>query len=206
MKLNEKIIEVIENNGFCYSAVMEHDNKFYYIELYQDTPAGEDWHVIIWFNGSNNGFINSFRRYSESFDVDEKIEVLVDSRGKYRVPSSISLLVKDTEWKKETLGKTLKDLDDLDENEDDIMTFFVLDSVNDNDAPVVYLIPLNKQLEVENLARTLVVGEDFYEIECNFEELLEENNIKCEWIGKICDVVNRQKDWIDDKISRVIVG
>lgn len=206
MKLNEKIIEVIENNGFCYSAVIEHDNKFYYIELYQDTPAGEDWHVIIWFNGSNNGFINSFRRYSESFDVDEKIEVLVDSRGKYRVPSSISLLVKDTEWKKETLGKTLKDLEDLDENEDDIMTFFVLDSVNDKHAPVVFFIPLNKQLKVENLAKTLVANEDFYEVECSFEKLLKENNIKYEWIGKICDVVNRQKDWIDDKISRVIVG
>ena len=49
MKLNEKIIEAIENNGFCCSAVVEQDNGFY-IELYQDTPAGEDWHVTIWFN------------------------------------------------------------------------------------------------------------------------------------------------------------
>lgn len=205
MKLNEKIIEVIENNRFCYSVVIEHDNKFY-IELYQDTPAGEDWHVIIWFNGSNNGFINSFRRYSESFDVDEETEILVESRGEYGVPSSISLLVKDAEWKKETLGKTLKDLEDLDENEDDIMTFFVLDSVNDKYAPVVFFIPLNKQLEVEDLAKTLVASEDFYKVECNFEKLLKKNNIKYEWIGEICDVVNRQKDWIDDKISRVIVG
>lgn len=205
MKLNEKIIEVIENNGFCYSAVMEHDNKFY-IELYQDTPAGENWCVIIRFNGSNNGFINSFRRYSESFDVDEETEGLVESRGKYGVPISISLLVKDSEWKKETLGKTLKDLENLDENEDDIMTFFVLDSVNDKEAPVVFFIPLNKQLEVENLAKTLVVSEDFYQIECSFEKLLKENNIKYEWIGKICDVVNRHVDWIDDNISRVIVG
>lgn len=205
MKLNEKIIEVIENNGFCYSAVMEYDNKFY-IELYQDTPAGEDWHVIIWFDGSDNGFINSFKRYSESFDVDEETEVLVESRGKYGVPSSISVLVKDAEWKKETLGKMMKDLEDLDENKDGIMTFFVLDSVNDKDAPVVFFIPLNKQVEVENLAKTLVASEDFYEVECNFEKVLKENNIEYEWIGKICEVVYRQKDWIDDKIARVIVG
>lgn len=205
MELNKKIVDVIENNGFCYSVVMEYDNKFY-IELYQDTPAGEDWHVIIWFNGSNNGFINSFRRYSESFDVDEETEVLVESRDKYGVPSSISLLVKDSEWKKETLGKMLNDLEDLDENKDDIMTFFVLDSVNDKDAPVVFFIPLNKQLEVENLAKTLVASEDFYEVECNFEKVLKENNIEYEWIGTICNTYNRQKDWIDDKLPRVIVG
>lgn len=205
MELNKKIVDVIENNGFCYSVVMEYDNKFY-IELYQDTPAGEDWHVIIWFNGSNNGFINSFRRYSESFDVDEETEVLVESRDKYGVPSSISLLVKDSEWKKETLGKMLNDLEDLDENKDDIMTFFVLDSVNDKDAPVVFFIPLNKQLEVENLAKTLVASEDFYEVVCNFEKVLKENNIEYEWIGTICNTYNRQKDWIDDKLPRVIVG
>lgn len=205
MKLNEKIIEAIENNGFCCSAVVEQDNGFY-IELYQDTPAGEDWHVTIWFNGSDNEFINSFRKYAEDFDVDEEAEIWIKSRGEHGVPSSISLLVKDAEWKKEKLGLLLKDLEDLDENEDDIMTFFVLDSVNDNDAPVVFFIPLNKQLEVENLAKTLVVSEDFYQIECSFEKLLKENNIKYEWVGKICDVVNRQKDWIDDNISRVIVG
>lgn len=205
MELNKKIIKVIENNGFGCHAVMEHDNKFY-IELYQDTPAGEDWNVIIWFDGSDNDFINSFTRYSEIFDVDEEVEVLIESRGKYGVPSSISVLVKDAEWKKETLGTTLKDLEDIDENEYDIMTFFVLDSVNDKTAPVVFFIPLNKQLEVENLAKTLVASENFYEVECNFEKVLKENNIEYEWIGKICDVVNRQKDWIDDKIPRVIVG
>lgn len=205
MELNKKIVDVIENNGFYYSAVVEQDNGFY-IELYRDTPAGEDWHVIIWFNGSDNGFINSFRKYVEDFDVDEEAEIYIESRGKRGVPSSISVLVKDAEWKKETLGKMLKDLEDLDENEDDIMTFFVLDSVNDKDAPVVFFIPLNKQLEVENLAKTLVASKDFYEVECNFEKVLKENNIEYEWIGKICDVVNCQKDWIDDKISRVIVG
>lgn len=205
MELNKKIIEVIENNGFGHNAVMEHDNKFY-IELYQDTPAGEDWNVIIWFDGSNNGFIDSFRRYSESFDVDEEAEIFIESRGKHGVPSSISLLVKDAEWKKEKLGLLLKDLEDIDDEEDNVMTLFVLDSVDDKDDPVVFFIPLNKQLEVENLARTLVASEDFYEVECNFEKVLKENNIKYEWIGIIYEGYNRQKDWIDDKIPRVIVG
>ena len=205
MELNKKIVDVIEIYGFSYSAVVEQDDE-YYIELYQDTPAGEDWHVTIWFDGNDNSFINSFREYVESFDVDEEVEIWIGSRGKNGVPNSISVLVKDAEWKKETLGKMLKDLEDLDENEDDIMTFFVLDSVNDKDAPVVFFIPLNKQLEVENLAKTLVASEDFYEVECNFEKVLKENNIEYEWIGTICNTYNRQKDWIDDKFPRVIVG
>lgn len=204
MELNKKIIDVIENSGFCYSVVMEHDNKFY-IELYQDTPAGEDWHVIIWFNGSNNGFINSFRRYYESFDVDEETEVLVESRGEHGVPSSISLLVKDSEWKKEKLGLLLKDLEDIDlrENrENNVFTVFILDHVDDEVKPILYMIPLNKQLEVEKLARSLKVNE----YGPQFEDLLTDNHIKYEWMGSIYSARGRQKNWIDDKIARVIVG
>ena len=204
MELNKKIVDVIQNSGFNYDGVDEEDG--YSVKLYQSTPAGEDWHVIIWFNGSDNGFINSFRKYVEDFDVDEEAEIYIESRGKHGVPSSISVLVKDAEWKKEKLGLLLKDLEDIDNEEDNVMTFFVVDSIHDKDTPIAYLIPLNKQLEVENLAKTLVVSEDFYEVECNFEKILKENNIKYEWIGKICDVVNRHVDWIDDKIPRVIVG
>ncbi len=200
MKLNEKIIEAIENNGFCYSAVVEHDNKFY-IELYQDTLAGEDWHVIIWFNGSNNGFINSFRRYSESFDVDEEAEIWIESRGEHGVPNSISVLVKDAEWKKEKLGLLLKDLEDID-LESNVLTVFVLDHVDNEVKPILYMIPLNKQLEVEKLAMLLKVNE--YNEE--FENLLTKNHIKFEWMGSIHSAKYRQEDWIDDNIARVIVG
>ena len=201
MKLNEKIIEVIENNGFNYNAVMEHDNKFY-IELYQYTPAGEDWNVIIWFDGSDNGFIDSFRRYSESFDVDEETEILVESRGKHGIPSSISLLVKDAEWKKETLGKTLKDLEDIDDEEDNVLTVFILDHIDDEVKPILYMIPLDKQLEVEKIARSLNANE----YGPQFEDLLTDNHIKYEWMGSIYSTRDRQENWIDDKIARVIVG
>ena len=205
MKLNEKIIEAIENNGFCYSAVVEQDNGFY-IELYQDTPAGEDWHVIIWFNGSNNEFINSFRRYSEAFDVDEEAEIWIKSRGEYGVPSSISLLVKDAEWKKEKLGLLLKDLEDIEyaNFNEGLLTLIILDNIDCDEPASVFMIPLIKQIEVEKIAKTIhATSTD--KIEDEFEDLLRENRIKHEWIGRIYDA-NREKDWIDDKISRVIVG
>ena len=205
MKLNEKIIEDIEDNGFCYSAVVEQDNGFY-IELYQDTPAGEDWHVTIWFNGSNNEFINSFRKYVEDFDVDEEAEIWIESRGECGVPSSIRVLVDDAEWKEERLQTLLKNLEDIEyvNLNEELLTLIILDNIDCDEPASVFMIPLIKQIEVEKLAKTIhATSTD--KIEDEFEDLLRENRIKHEWIGRIYDA-NREKDWIDDKISRVIVG
>lgn len=205
MKLNEKIIEAIENNGFGCHAVMEHDNKFY-IELYQYTPAGEDWNVIIWFDGSDNGFINSFRKYTEDFDVDEEAEIWIESRGERGVPSSIRVLVDDAEWKEERLQTLLKDLEDIEyvNFNEELLTLIILDNIDCDEPASVFMIPLIKQIEVEKLAKTIhATSTD--KIEDEFEDLLRENRIKHEWIGRIYDA-NRETDWIDDKVSRVIVG
>lgn len=205
MKLNEKIIEAIENNGFGCHAVMEHDNKFY-IELYQYTPAGEDWNVIIWFDGSDNGFINSFRKYTEDFDVDEEAEIWIESRGERGVPSSIRVFVDDAEWKEERLQTLLKDLEDIEyvNFNEELLTLIILDNIDCDEPASVFMIPLIKQIEVEKLAKTIhATSTD--KIEDEFEDLLRENRIKHEWIGRIYDA-NRETDWIDDKVSRVIVG
>lgn len=203
MELNKKIVDVIENSGFNYDGVSE-DNG-YSVRLYQSTPAGEDWGLIIWFDGSDNGFIYAFRKYSESFDVDDEAEFWIESRGENGIPSSvrkITEILNDAEWKKEQLGLLLKDLEDIDLEEDEAITFFVLDHVDNEVKPILYMIPLNKQLEVEKLARSLKVNE--YDSE--FEDLLIDNHIKYEWMGSIYSAKNRQENWIDDKIARVIVG
>ena len=199
MKLSKKIIEAIENNGFNYHDIEEECN-IYNIKLYQSTPAGEDWYVSIWFDGSNNDFIDKFRRKCSRFDVDEEAEIWIESRGEHGVPSSISVLVKDAEWKKEKLGLLLKDLEDLDL--EDVLTVFILDHVDDEVRPILYMIPLNKQLEVEKLAKSLKENE----YGPQFEDLLVDNHIKYEWMGSIHSARNRQEDWIDEKIARVIVG
>ena len=201
MKLSKKILDVLENNGFNYGEITE-QNEDYYIEINQDTPAGEDWIVTIWFDGDDESFINSFRKFVESFDIDEEVELWIESRGKNGVPSSVRELVEDAEWKKETLGKTLKDLEDIDK--DNRVTLFVLDSINDRNKPIIYVIPLDKQLEVEKLAKSIIT-ENFDDAEYEFERLLRGNDIDFEWMGGIDSAINRQKDWIDDKIPRVIV-
>lgn len=203
MELNKKIVDVIENSGFNYDGVSE-DNG-YSVRLYQSTPAGEDWGLIIWFDGSDNGFIYAFRKYSESFNVDDEAEFWIESRGENGIPSSvrkITEILNDAEWKKEQLGLLLKDLEDIDLEEDEAITFFVLDHVDNEVKPILFVIPLNKQLEVEKLAKSLKVNE----YGPQFEDLLTDNHIKYEWMGSIYSARGRQENWIDDKIARVIVG
>lgn len=86
-----------------------------------------------------------------------------------------------------------------------MITLFVLESVNDDFDPVVYAIPLEKQLDVENIAKGIVNVDD---PESVFEDKLTNNDIEYEWIGIITtkSYDKRQVDWIDDKIPRVIVG
>lgn len=86
-----------------------------------------------------------------------------------------------------------------------MITLFVLESVNDDFYPVVYAIPLEKQLEVENIAKGIGNVDD---PESVFEDELTDNDIEYEWIGFINtkSYEERQVDWIDDKIPRELVG
>lgn len=101
--LSDKLLEVLENNGFlCDGNVTEQDGD-YYIEINQNTPKGEDWWETIWFDGTEEGFIKAIFDRASSFNVDEEVEVYIDIRGTRGVPDSIEDLMKDAKWKKETL-------------------------------------------------------------------------------------------------------
>lgn len=113
MELHKKIIELLENNGFSVNDVEQNGESGYYVELNQSTPEGEDWWVTITYDGTDEDFIREFKTHADYFDVDEEVEIWVDSRGKNGVPSSIRALVEDAEWKEETLKNTADDLDEL---------------------------------------------------------------------------------------------
>lgn len=113
MKLNDKVIKVVENNDFSINEVEKQDNDFY-VELGQYTPCGEDWWETIWFDGTDEGFIEAVRKRYENFDVDEEAEVWIENRGKNGVPNSIKALIKDAEWKEtmlEHLAEALLELE-----------------------------------------------------------------------------------------------
>lgn len=101
--LSDKLLEVLENNGFsCDGDVTEQDGE-YYIEINQYTPEGQDWWETIWFDGTEEGFVKSVSNRANGFNVDEEAEIYIEIRGEKGVPDSIGDLMEDAEWKKETL-------------------------------------------------------------------------------------------------------
>lgn len=117
MKLSNKIIGIVENNGFIIHEVEKQD-KEHYVEINQGTPCGEDWWETIWFDGTNKGFINGVKDRYNSFDVDEEAEIWIERRGENGVPNSIKALVEDAEWKERTLGELFDQLEELELEED----------------------------------------------------------------------------------------
>lgn len=103
--LPKKVQTVLEKHGFVHRNDWEVDKQDNgcFVELNQDTPAGEDWWVTIWFDGTTNGFIQAVRDYFIGFDPDEEAEIFIECRGKNGVPSSISVIIHDQEWKEKTL-------------------------------------------------------------------------------------------------------
>ena len=109
IKLSNTIAEILEYNGFSYNEVEEQDGK-YYIELNNGTPEGEDWWVTVCFDGTDKSFVDAVEEITTNFDIDEEVEIWIPSRGQNGVPSSISALVHDAEWKLEQLESLLSDL------------------------------------------------------------------------------------------------
>ena len=110
-ELNENIIRVLEDNGFTVGEP-EYSNhhKEYCVEINQSTDLGEDWWLTLWYDGSDEDFIQKFETLVEYFDPDEEAEIYIDMRGKNGVPDSIRDILDDQVWKLETLKTTLKEL------------------------------------------------------------------------------------------------
>ena len=110
-ELNENIVRILQDNGFTVGKP-EYSNhhKEYCIEINQYTDLGEDWWLTLWYDGSDEDFIQKFETVVEYFDPDEEAEIFIEMRGKNGVPDSIRDIINDQEWKLETLKTTLKEL------------------------------------------------------------------------------------------------
>ena len=93
----DELKQIIEDNGF---AIYEDGDE---LELSQYTPEGEDWNETFEFKGDPNVFIQDLIRRINNFDIDDEVEPYVEMRGKKGVPSSISVLLADAQWKLDTL-------------------------------------------------------------------------------------------------------
>lgn len=103
MKLQKKIVKVLQAEGWDIDSEPYKQDGYHCVEINHATPAGEDWHETIWYDGTPRGFINGVFECYYDFDVDDDVELWVAHRGQNGVPRSIKTLVENAEYKEETL-------------------------------------------------------------------------------------------------------
>ena len=112
-ELNENIVRVFENNGFTVGEPdYSNHHREYCVEINQSTDLGEDWWITLWYDGTDEDFIQKFEILVDNFDPDEEAEIYIDMRGKNGVPDSIRDILDDQVWKLNTLKTTLKELNE----------------------------------------------------------------------------------------------
>lgn len=84
------------------------------VELEKYSPAGEDFI----FSTSSENFVREVKEYAAGFDVDEHVEMWVNSRGTRGVPSSIRTLVEDAEAIDEMLEELADALAEVEDDDD----------------------------------------------------------------------------------------
>lgn len=110
-ELNENIVRILEDNGFYVGEpeYSDHHNE-YCIEINQSTDLGEDWWFALYFDGSDEDFIQKFETMVDNFDPDEEAKEYIKLCGTHGVPDSPRDIIADQDWKLETLKATLEDL------------------------------------------------------------------------------------------------
>lgn len=212
-ELEQKYIYILEENDWSVSSYTN-DGR---VELEKYSPAGEDFLMCV----EIENFPKPVREYANDFDPDEHAEMWINARGRVRgVPNSIRELIDDAEAIQEMLNELADVLEEKTEKENTVWTFFVLDfdGTYDNEEPdsdgvqpMVYLIPLNRQRDVEHYAR--MAHDDFHSedylgftIADYFEEWMENNDCDYKVVGTI-DLTfgERQVDYLADYIPREVV-
>lgn len=95
MGLSEELIDILDVEDW-HVYTDEHSGDWC-AEVSKYSPAGEDFVATIWYDGTDDGFINSFVDYAESFDAEEHAAMWIDGRGKNGVPDSIREILDDAE-------------------------------------------------------------------------------------------------------------
>ena len=108
--LNEKTIAILEENDITVSESYEQDGEYYReIEFY--SPEGEDVVETIWYDGTDDGFIEAFRQLADNFDADEHAEMWINNCNVKGVPDSVRVLIDDAENIKDTLLEVAEKLE-----------------------------------------------------------------------------------------------
>lgn len=71
-QLSAKVRKTLENNDFriIFCSIEEEKNGQYVAELEWYSPAGEDFIVTLWFDGTSADFVREFADYADDFDPE----------------------------------------------------------------------------------------------------------------------------------------
>ena len=94
--LSEKTFNVLEENDITVYNRTEQDGKFSRkIEFTSD--EGECIIEAIWYDGTDNGFIDAFGCLADNFDADEHAEMWITKSGNNGVSEDVRALIDDAE-------------------------------------------------------------------------------------------------------------
>lgn len=138
----DKLKKIIENSGWQVNIDETIGNESE-LEIRQYTPAGEDWGIVVFFDGTVEDAINEIVGYAENYDYNDEQGELIAMRGQSGIPDDIETLVEDGKWKQEVLldlAEKLKNIN-LDENKkiteaDDENDIELNDNESDEDVKV----------------------------------------------------------------------
>ena len=79
-ELAARIMDVLDRNDIRVTDVDEHAGK-YSVEMEWYSPAGEDFLISLWFDGTAEDFAEQFRVYAEDFDPQEHAAMWYNGPG-----------------------------------------------------------------------------------------------------------------------------
>ena len=108
--LKDSLLEVLEQNDFTVSEITQYDEETFSVELEWYSPAGEDYILAIYYDGTDENFVGEYDMAACNFDPDEHAAIIVDCRGENGVPSSIRALIDDADAIQDKLLSMIKPL------------------------------------------------------------------------------------------------
>lgn len=153
--INEKMIAILDENDISVSERYEHDGEYYReIEFY--SPEGEDVCETIWYDGTDDGFIEAFRELADNFDADEHAEIWINNRYVVNgVPNSIRALIDDAKNIKDTLLKVAEKLEGKEKELHNYKVTITIEGAEEEETMDFYVEAESFEEAVENVRNDL---------------------------------------------------
>lgn len=174
VELKEMLTIADEQLDWTYTVWIEPgQNNRTYAEMGKYSPADEDFNMVIYFDKDNQveTFLTDLRDYAENFDVDEHVEMWLESRGKGGCPSTLKELLEDAIDIKAMIKELLDKLENISEQDLELSDEQI--ARNDELPTVELMLPDGKRITVPEIVDISAIG-TFDELEYSLWHMIEE--------------------------------